>query len=367
MQPNETIRFRWLRNDEVRLGMETIARLWRKDHVLARDESLFRWQYGQGRDSEHLGFLVAEADEGVVACSGLMMLPYHILGTPVFGGVGAITIVDPRYREQALGLPLMREADSDLAIIGSFGINRRIARLFRLQGRHVFTYPRYICLTQEDLFHRYMTNAGGSQDKAHEAWTCGGHCQTVTIPSGHTVEELSQENIEEWNRAWRKVFAPRLIGVARDAAYLRWRYLSHPSFSYHGLLARNAQGKVCGLAVCRTVSLPDDLCALRILDFLPEDDIAGQALAARLVEILPEQCVYLEHAALGYQWKSLKSIGCNAAGATSISVYTSPPDMTHTEVLSEFRVTLKDYTSQSFTESPLLYMTLADGDQDRPN
>ena len=113
--------------------------------------------------------------------------------------------------------------------------------------------------------------------------------------------------------------------------------------------------------------LPDNLCALRILDFLPENDVAGQALAARLVEMLPNQCVYLEHAALGQQWKSLKSIGCNESGAADISVYTSPPDLAHTDVLSEFMVTLKNYTSQSFTESPLLYMTLADGDQDRPN
>lgn len=367
MQANENIRFRWLRHDEVRLGMETIARLWKKEHVLARDSALFRWQYGHGRDAEHLGFLVAEAEEGVVACSGLMVLPYHMQGTPVFGGVGAITVVDPRYREQALGLSLMREADKDLAIIGSFGINQRIARLFRLQGRHVFSYPRYVCLTKKALYERYMASAGGDVNMARVAWEKCGHGTAVSMPSGYAVEELCEGNMEEWDRAWRNVFAPRLIGVARDAAYLRWRYLEHPRFTYLALVVRNPRGNVCGLTVCRTVPLPDDLCALRILDFLPEDDKAGQALAARLMEMVPDQCAYVEHAALGQQWRGLKLLGLDATGAAGISAYTSPPDLAHTDVLSEFMVTHKDYTSQSFAESPLCYMTLADGDQDRPN
>jgi hypothetical protein len=367
MSPNKKISFRWLRNEEAPVGMEALARLWRKDHILAQDEALFRWQYGQGRDAEHLGFLVAEAEEGVVACSGLMVLPCHFHGKPVLGGAGAITIVDPRYREQALGLKLMAEADRDLSIVSSINISKRIAMLFRVQGRHVFLYPRYVALAHRDALQSYILTAGGADAVAERAWESSGHCTPCDVPEGWRVAALTDDTLEEWDCAWRALFEPRLIGVARHADYLRWRYLRHPCFRYTGLLARNPLGEIRGLAVCRVVSLAGHVSAMKILDFLPADADAARALVAGLYEQVPANAAYVEHAALGSQWHGLESMGLSTAGASFVSDYTAPPDLSHTEMLSQVWVHEEGYTSQGFAESSELYMTLADGDQERPN
>ena len=161
MNQNRHIRLRWLSSDEAARGMEAIRLLWRSDHILARDEALFRWQYGQGHDSEHLGFLIAEDEDTIVGCSGLILLPWHCYGVPLRGSAGAILIIDPLYREQALGLKLMQESDKGQQVIGSFGINKRIAMLFRLQGRHVLpALPRKICHGDPQTLEIYAHMAG---------------------------------------------------------------------------------------------------------------------------------------------------------------------------------------------------------------
>ena len=369
MNPNRHIRLRWLSSDEATRGMEAIRLLWRSDHILARDEALFRWQYGQGHDSKHLGFLIAEDGDTIVACSGLMLLPWHRYGAPLRGGVGAITIVAPEYREQALGLQLIREADNGLQIIGSFGINKRIAMLFRLQGRHVLpAFPRRICHGDPQSLEIYAHMAGYEPEAVDQLRQSCGALLKKSPENSYRIEELSFDNLMEWDAAWQTLFEPKLIGVARHAAYMRWRYLEHPRFAYKGLLVRHSSGEICGMAVLREIPLPGEICAVRILDFLARDEYAGKALAAAISELIPANCAYVEHFSLGQQGIALEHIGLSTEGSQLFSVYTSPPDYRHCSILSALLVSNVDgYTARTFAESPDIYVTLADGDQDRPN
>jgi len=370
MKENNSVRMRWLRKDEASLGMAAIRRLWRRGHILAHDEKLFLWQYGRGKDSEHLGFLIAEAEEGIVACSGTILLPYHYYGKSLHGGCGAITVVSPPYRESGLGLTLMPEADRELDIICSCGISKRIAIIFRLQGRHVFEeFPRAVCLGKEQALESYLRGAAYTPGERRLVQTSCSRLVKTPAQAGFRLEELNADNLEEWDAAWNGLFAPHLIGVARTADYLRWRYWEHPRFRYQVLLARNAQGQICGLTAWRNIELPGGISAMRILDFLPLDESAGRALASGLAQAIPEHCAYVEHSALGRRWEGLKHLGLSRQGSRLLSVHTSPPEKECCALLAAYLVNAErvGLSAKAFVESPDNYVTLADTDQDRPH
>lgn len=362
------IHMRWLDKSEVAYGMSCIEQLWKSNHILARDRALFEWQYRHGKTTETLGFLVAENEGKPVGCSGLILLPFHLHGTPIPGGVGAITIVDPAYRKEALGIQMMEEADKNLQVVGSIGINSRVAILYRLQGRYVMdAFPRYICIAHQDACMAYLDQAIYSKKRVLPDLSS---CTSLLIPRSigkFTVTSLDKDALDEWDQAWNRLFAPRMIGVARNAAYLIWRYLEHPIFRYTILIVRDAAHTICGMAVTRLIALPGNISQLRILDFLATNQSSGKALAASIAEMVSWNTAFVEHYALGNHWEPLQSIGMTTQGNKLFSVYTTPPDMEHCTILSSFLVRLSGYTPAKFVNSPEIYLSLADGDQDRPN
>lgn len=362
----EELNFRWLRPDESRIGMAAIDELWRKNHILARDEVLFCWQYERGKHPGHLGFLVAESDGKIVGFSGLLPLPWHYHGSPIAGGVGAITIIAPEYREAAQGLGLMAEVDRDLNIVGSFGINKRVARLYELQGRYVAReFPRRIALA--DCAEEYLDAYAYPETQKNEILKNCHRLRKKPLLHSYTLEKLTADNLQAWDSAWRSCFAPRLVGVGRPGEYVDWRYLRHPRYEYECLLLRGASKNICGLAVFRVIDLQNGLTALKILDFLALDHDSGHALAAGISEHVPERCAYIEFFAPGRQGDALASIGLDRSGSNLLSVYSSPPDPCHCEILSALLVNLPDFTPKAFAEHEDIYFTIADGDQDRPN
>lgn len=370
MKSLDQVTFRWLRRDETKAGMAAIRRLWRKTHILGHDEELFRWQYMHGHDDEHLGMIVAEAGGEIVAFSGLVLLPYHIYGKPVSGGLGSITIVEPSWRELGLGLRLIPEADRNLDIIGSVGIARRISVVFRLQGRHVFeAFPRRLGLGNDKAVAAYLDLAGYTADESKRVKSECSRVHEIKSDSSIKMEPLSSDNLPEWDETWHKYFAPHLIGVSKEASYLEWRYLQHPWFKYECYLARDGKGDVAGLAVWRIVELGQGLHCVRILDFLPANPVSGKAMAAFIAERAPEDFAYMEHCALGKKGEILSEIGLDKNGAGLVSVYTSPPDKNYCALPSAYLVHKENVGLEpaAFVNHPDCYLTLADSDQDRPN
>lgn len=360
--------YRWLQPDEAHLGMEAIGRLWHSGHILARDEQLFRWQYARAKEPDRLGFLIAEDDSAIVGFSGLIVLPWHIHGEAIPGGVGAITVIDPEYRISAAGLTLIAEADRNLQIVGSFGINKRVAKLYELQGRYVIgEFPRRTGLGKWETVEKYLQLYSYPEAQRKEIREKCGKLDMRRMSPAFRVEKLSPGSLAEWDMAWRRHFAPRLAGVGRPGEYVEWRYLNHPRFSYTAMLLRDNADRIRGLTVFRQVDLGHELTALRILDFLARDEEAAHALAHAVSEHYPPNCVYAEFGAPGRQGDALTDIGLSFGGSRFLSVYTSPPDPENCAILSSLLVNVPGHTPKSFAEHEDIYFTLADGDQDRPN
>lgn len=350
------------------MGMAAIDSLWRKGHILARDEKLFRWQYERGREFGKLGFLIAEDAGEVVGLSGMIHLPWHIYGAPVPGGVGAITVMAPEYREAAHGIDMMAEVDEGLAVVGSFGINRRVARLYELQGRYVMrAFPRMLATGEPQILDNYLAAFAYPEKQGSAIRLNCDRFERRSLPAGYRVEKLCRDNLQEWDNAWRARFAPRLIGAGRPGEYVGWRYLAHPRYDYQCLIIRDNRGNMAGFAAYRMMRLAPDISAMRIMDFLANGEEAGRALSAALSEAVPSDCAYMEFFAPGAQGQGLANIGLRQEDRNLISVYTSPPDPAHCSILSALLVNLPDYNASSFATHKDIYFTLADGDQDRPN
>jgi hypothetical protein len=65
------------------------------------------------------------------------------------------------------------------------------------------------------------------------------------------VESWSAGAAAAWNDAWTSSFAADRVGAARTAAYVDWRYRSHPRFDYDVRVARSPDGPAVGLLVQR--------------------------------------------------------------------------------------------------------------------
>lgn len=362
-----SVKYRWLKKGEARMGMRAIADLWNPNHILSRDERLFNWQYRLGKSPDELGFLLAEADGEIIGISGIILQNWLVRGRSFSGGTGSITIILPEWRVSAAGLDLIDEADRGLAIVGSFGVPERTARLYRLQGRHVSLFPRAVAIGSRDALRAYLDKCAYAPGHWQMMEESCAQLDKIPLPPGWRVEELAHDLLPEWEECWTRVFAPDFTGVARNADYLAWRFLDHPTYTYKILLARNPQNEISGFAACRLVPLPGDTHALRVTDFLPENDMAGRALAAAIGELADNKCAYVEFYQLSGNFDALGELGLSANGSGLVSVYTNPPDPATCDRTVSLRVNIPGMRASDLAAISNLHMTLADTDQDRPN
>jgi hypothetical protein len=362
-----SLTMRWLGTDELSYGQACIDRLWRAGHVLARDPALFAWQFRTGPEPGTLGFLVAEEAGAAVGCIGMMALSCHRQGRPFPGAALTNFIVDPSYRAGGTGLEILRVAYAGLGLVSSIGINERVARLYRMLGQHTLIMPRYVCLAHRPAMATLLAHCDNPDGRDLDRYAV---CSPLALPSavpGHAVSPLTAADLQAWDRAWTELFAPRLHGVVKDAAYLRWRYLEHPVFRYDLLLVRDDRGAVRGLAVLREIPLPGEVSAVRVLDFLAADAAAGRTLAGAVARQVPPRAAFVEYICLGEAWRPLAEMGLSPDGADLFSVYFNPPDFRHHAIIGALHLDVPGATPTPFVSSPEMYMTIADGDQDRPN
>ncbi len=180
---------------------------------------------------------------------------------------------------------------------------------------------------------------------------------------------------DEWDACWRDCFAPRIVGAARDSAYLNWRYKDHPTFRYERVVALDQQTKLpAGLAVYRIEEVRDtDLRVLRIVEFLGEG-AAGAALAGGIITAARKAGVALadfyctSHSAA----RPLEEAGFKlyepAAETLGLPGRFQPLDGSDDTIRGAFWLDpqLKKETG-SLLARPDFYVTKSDDDMDRPN
>jgi hypothetical protein len=204
------VKIDWAAAEEAPLVQELVDRHWKRGHVLARDEALLRWQYRVPGDEDRLSVLVARDGERPVGFLGVIRTPFCRHGETLRGGWLATWTVAEEARETQAGLALLLEALRDFDVVGCLGFNEQAEAIYRRLGFEVRTpLPRYVALE----------------------------------PSGASASARDWDD-RAWAERWRDEIAPSFVGAARDAAFIRWRYLEHPTYRYVVRLAEDARALV---------------------------------------------------------------------------------------------------------------------------
>lgn len=361
------ISFRWLDEQEHSLGQKVLNDIWAKNHILSRDSELFLWSYF--RSPGPSGFLVGCDGAVPVACVGRIGFKGH-LRSSIFNAAAMTCIkVLPEHKKSGLGLSLIKRAYTDMHLVTNIGSNPNVCRLYKALGQEIVpAMPRYVAVADMEAVEAVQRISINPDAVTLSAYSACSRLRACPSPHGYAAEPCNADNLLEWDTAWKRFFAPNLIGCVRDACYLRWRYLEHPRFNYEVFFLRKNKSNLCGMAVTRRIAFTDELLAIRILDFLAVDEVAGKALSAAVFDRVPPNAAFVEHTCLGRQWRPLQEIGLGPEGSDSFSVYFSPPDLRYRAIMAAFKFSHEcGMSTAEFLAAPQLYMTIADSDQDRPN
>jgi hypothetical protein len=195
----------------------------------------------------------------------------------------------------------------------------------------------------------------------------------LTAPS-RAIEPWSADCEVAWDQAWQERIASDLIATWHDSAYLRWRYLDHPSFIYHASVVRGGANRIDGLLVHRYEGVRDrSEQILRIVELLGEPEAVQDLAAYALIEAAANGVAFVDlHCTATGMSESLERLGYyrddEQAESDRLPRFVQPLDfrtkpMNFTLWASpEIRPNLSEWVASSE-----LYFTRADGDQDRPN
>jgi len=372
------------REDDVRSVMKFINDFWASNHILSRDEALFRWQYDsslrEGRQDAPPSILLAWTGDRIVGMLGLTYMRWQQNGSTYRGAWTSHWFVAPEFRQSHLSLHLIRRAGQAGAdLIGSVGINEAAMKLLPNLGyESIDEIPRWLAVIDPRKTMSLIVAAGIGRSRETEIVEA---CRARVAPqhdallSGNWhVREWTDADANDWDDAWERHFSSNFTGVVRDSSYIGWRYLRHPSFRYRVLIARDLKsGVVGGIAISRLETVKGRTeSVLRILELLPTERSASDSLLNHLmsearvggvafadfysskpVEGLKDAGFYVEQLDRGSFQIPLRFQPLEAGGRALNAAIRMP---------SALRGTLADQLSRG-----VLYLTKADGDQDRPN
>jgi GNAT superfamily N-acetyltransferase len=282
---------------------------WQKDYVYVRHPDLFDWTFSRPDlwDQEGYSFALMEDKDDIVGILGAIPFVFNRLGKS-FRGVWFVNyMIRPDYRRGSLAMRLLsafHRPPYSLEI--AFGLNPRVAPIYQKLGwRLLKPIPRHFVVlpaaTQRMKELIRMTHPDCEPDRAER------------LASRFTLKEMPDPSVPfaavlpgSWDLCDWPGIASRSIGAARDANYLKWRYLKHPVFKYNFLAVPD--GRRTGLAVWRLETIrrrtsqgSEDVDKIgRLVEFLP----ASRSNAAQLLAIF---------------WNQLRSTG--ALGADSFGYH----------------------------------------------
>lgn len=338
---------------------------WSRGHVLATDAELLRWQHPRP-DPDELSVLIADGDDGAIAgILGIIPAPFCERGERREGAWLTTWVVRPAERSRLLGVALLRHAiDHTDGLVATTGGNRTTMRILRTQRFHlVDAIPRWVRPVSAPALERLMLAAGST---ALAFAPARGPAPAVPLVSDVRVAALGDEVAAAWDEAWRRL-APGLVGTWRDAAYLRWRYLQHPSFDYTVSVALDPGGEALALLVARRQPVRDrDEEVVRIVELLGDPGAQRTLVADMLATVDPDQTAFVDFYCTSAPFAAaLQEAGFHRENpeAPFPSLF-QPLDARRASLTGAFAASGRD--ASLFTGDDV-YFTRSDGDQDRPN
>jgi hypothetical protein len=281
------------RDADVPALMRFIGSQWHPDHVLSRDEALLRWQFAPerllGQRAPGPTVMLAWLDGEIVGMLGLTGFEFNVLGERYPAMWLSQWSVAPAHRRHNVALRLMWAArDLRLDAVATLGAHAFSVQLLARLGLELIpSLPRWVGVFDVAAAAELVYEANPTLGLAAAAALCRNH--VVQPPTGAKpmdglrAVDWSPATAEAWDRCWNGLLAGRVVGACRDAAYLTWRYVSHPRFEYRLRCAQRASdGAVEGIVVWRVERVRDRATTvLRIVEFLGSP--AAEAVLVRSV------------------------------------------------------------------------------------
>jgi GNAT superfamily N-acetyltransferase len=332
-----------------------LGREWRAGHVLARDEELLRWQHP--RDAEELSFVGAiEADE-LVGVLGIIPIELCVRGARTPGAWLTTWIVVPAARRRRVGLRLLRFVLDRYDFVGTIGGNATTTTILQALRFHTRpAIPRWVRPLDEDALERLAGRHVAAAPAAAD-------------PGGGAVSDWSADLAAAWDRTWVERLAPHVVGTWRDAAYLEWRYLSHPRFDYAVRVALDDDGSPAALLVHRVEEVRGlDATVVRVVEAVGEE-----AALRRLADDLVSRGTELGFALADFYCTSTRyAAALEAAGFVAESTLAEqlpsrfqPLEPTPRPLSASLRLASWPGPGDLFAGDDV-YFTRSDCDQDRP-
>jgi hypothetical protein len=367
--------------DEYPRIREFLANYWSATNIYVREPKLFDWTFGRQSlwDRDGYSFALAEDKGNVVGILGGIPFTMNCFGRRSRALWLANYMISPDHRRGPLAMRLLKmmRREPYRATI-AFGINPQTAPIYQvLRWRLVENIPRhFVALPQAsermcELLR--LTHTGWTRERIEALVS---RFKLPNLPE--KLPESESTLSENWNDTGWEPIARRTVGAARDADYLKWRYLDHPVFSYNLIVVR--ENDRIGLLVWRleTIRLKTGLGETsfdrigRVVEFLPTSEQNGKALFSRLLRDLDEAGAigadfYCYH---GEIRKLLAELGVlpveSHADGQYIPARFQPLD-DKTSVIMSSMLTPEEMPVCSFDSSCDWYWTKSDADQDRPN
>jgi hypothetical protein len=372
---------RLLGSREYALGADFIRTAWRSDHILARDEGLFRWQYLENpgwKDPDKFSVSIIESDGKLDSLLGFVPFDLNLRGKILPASWMSLWVSDPQNQSLA-GVKAFLRVRNDYSVVASIGMSSFSSRTYRaLGGVEIQSINRYVLFLQESkqrLLNFLLRNPGTESTAVLEEtplrWNANRSLNLLPAVDWHTGR-LENWDAEIWERIrWS------YVGAARDFQFMKWRYLNHPRYEYRifGATLEDQSGFVVWRI--QPVSHPDaadgesESPVMRIVDFFVTDERLAEVLVQRLLEHCESEGVlfadfYSTDLSLGSLLVSQGFSSVRDDWNLSIPTHFNPltwsvSPLNSALVESEPQGVAGQFSSGGF------YLSLADSDQDRPN
>lgn len=366
---------RLFRQTETQVLMQALDRLWAKNHILSRDETLLQYMFSKHVVSktvfgnENYGFLGAWLNGEVVGLFGLMAFELNVYGVSKFGFAPTNWIVAPEHRQSGAGIELMRAMLSyQPSVVLNLGINHNVARLYTGMGGYqvVQDVPRWIGVCDKERTIELLLEGDAQPLRYYDTIR-----RIETKSSLRVIERLDHERWDTFYKRW----ALKHVGFSRNSSFLSWRYEQHPTFRYRIFTVENQQGDYKGLLVIRIEPILDGQGTIgRVVECIAEDQDSAVQLANQLVTISEEhQLLFVDF----YCFSSITSWGLEAVGCKRVFKNMSdklvlptrfkPLDLEITHMMAALYVSKELQGKIQSNNDQTWYITKGDADQDRPN
>ena len=374
---------RYLHRDEYDRAAEFLDTHWTKNHIFVLSKPLFDWSYDRADVWDQDSYSVAAGFDGedVVGFMGAIPYVFNRYGKSELALWMTNWMVANTHRGMHLGSKLYEIFQRDpFKIITGFGLNERVAEIYRSWNWHVVdNIPRHVCFIKE-----FEEDSSSIITSVHLDLSASQVKQMVKF---YTIDQnqflcsdydilARNELLKIWDDKGWNIFSRKSVGAARDAHYLKWRYLHHPIYRYNIISIKDDSG--VGICIWRlekiktSIMNSKELSFARVVEFIPSSLGNAKALLFELTNVLKKSDIngfdyFGYHGVIG-NWlisHGVKQIDDHPDGVF-IPFLFQPLSSEKAQIRSMQSIDLPP-PNYPLRLSCDWYWTKSDSDQDRPN